>query len=142
MLGEARVQFYTSREAHCISKLSGQIAVATKCISASFSNRAPVDKSFGNSGDSWCGETRSAAHAMMLQGKACMRARSANNVAYTGAGTPRGRFVTVRNKEFCGESTPVMWNIDFSAVSIWRANWVSFSPVFSEEQAVCGWDPI
>ena len=41
-------------------------------------------------------------------------ARSANNVAYTGAGTPRGRFVIVRNKEFCGEGTPVMWNIDFS----------------------------
>ena len=44
LLGEARVRLYTSREAHCISKLSGQSAVATKCISASFSNRGAVDK--------------------------------------------------------------------------------------------------
>ena len=36
---------------------------------------------------------RSAAHAKISQEKACMRARSANNVANTGAGTPRGRFV-------------------------------------------------
>ena len=116
---ETRVRLYTSREAHCVSKLSGHIAVATKCISASFSNRAPVDKSFGDSGDSWCGETRSAALSKISQEKACMRARSANNVANTGGGTPRGRFVTVRNKEFCEESTPVMQNLDFSAVSIW-----------------------
>ena len=114
LLGEARVRLCTSREAHCISKLSGHIAVATECISASFSNRASVNNSSGDSGDSWCCETRSAAHAKISQGKASMRARSANNVAYTGAVTPRGRFVTVRNKEFCKESTPVMWKIDFS----------------------------